>query len=115
MYWALGSSIVIELYLESLEKVDDQFVIFVGQLAGRNTQFDRFYFDGSAMLVATTDHDDVFAFQSEVACVHVGGEELGEGSKVRTVVDIWPSRADNPLSQFFHLPQNRIRALPSGL
>jgi len=28
--WALGSSIVVELYLESLEKMDDEFVILVG-------------------------------------------------------------------------------------
>ncbi len=53
------------------------------------------------MLVAPTDHDDVFAFQSKVARVDIGREELGEGSEVRTVVDVWPSRADNPSSQFF--------------
>ena len=67
------------------------------------------------MLVASTDHDDVFAFQSEIARVDIGGEELGEGSEVRAVVDVRPSRADNPSSQFFHLSQNGIRVLPSGL
>ena len=35
--WALGSSIVVELYLESLEKMDDEPVILVCQLARRNT------------------------------------------------------------------------------
>ena len=67
------------------------------------------------MLVASTDHDDVFAFQSEIARVDIGGEELGEGSEVRTVVDVWPSGADNPSSQFFHLSQKETRFLLSGL
>ncbi len=35
--WALGSSIVVELYLESFEKMDDELVVLVGQLARRNT------------------------------------------------------------------------------
>jgi translation initiation factor 2 subunit 2 len=53
------------------------------------------------MLVASTDHDDVFAFQSKVARVDIGGEKLGESSEVRPVVNVWPSRAYNPSSQFF--------------
>ena len=67
------------------------------------------------MLVASTDHDDFFAFQSKVARVDIGGEKLGEGSEMGTVVDVWPSRADNPSSQFFHLSQNGTRVLPPGL
>jgi hypothetical protein len=98
--WALGSSIVVELYLESLEKMDDKFVVFVGQLTRGNTQFDCFHFNGSAMLVASTDHDDVFAFQSEIARVDISREKLGERSQVRTVINVWPSRANNPSSQF---------------
>ena len=113
--WALGSSIVVELDLESLEKVDDESVILVCQLARRNAQFDGLYLDGSAMLVASTDHDDVFAFQSKVARIDIGREKLGEGSQVRTVVDVWPSRADNPSSQCSHLSQNGTRVLPPGL
>src|SRR5712664_4897509 len=35
--WALGSSVVVELYLESFEKMDDELVVLVGQLARRNT------------------------------------------------------------------------------
>jgi len=67
------------------------------------------------MLVASTDHDDVFAFQSEIARVDIGGEKLGEGSEVRPVVDVWPSGADNPSSQFFHPFQKEMRLLLSGL
>ena len=59
--WALGSSIIVEFYLESLEEMDDEFVVLVGQLARRNTEFDSLHLDGSAVLVASTDHDDVFA------------------------------------------------------
>ena len=33
---AFSSCIVVKLYLESLEEVDDELVILVGQLAGRN-------------------------------------------------------------------------------
>jgi len=115
VYWALGSSIVIELYLESLEKMNDQFVVLVGQLAGRNAQFDCFHFDGSAVLVASADHDDVFAFQSEIARVDVSREKLGEGSKVGTVVDVWPSGANNPSSHFSSPFQKEMRPLPSWL
>ena len=53
------------------------------------------------MLVASTDQDDIFPFQSEIARVDVGGEKLGEGSEVGAVVDVWPSTANNPSSQFF--------------
>jgi len=58
---AFSSSIVVELNLESLEKVDDEFVVFVGELARRYTEFDSFYFNGGAMLVAPAYHYDVFA------------------------------------------------------
>jgi hypothetical protein len=58
---ALSSSIVVEIYLKSFEKVDDEFVVLVSQLAGRNSEFDSLYLDRSAVLVAPTDHDDVFA------------------------------------------------------
>ena len=100
---ALSSSIVVEIYLESFQKVDDEFVVLVGQLARRNTEFDSLYLDRSAVLVAPAYHDDVLALQPKIARKNVGGEELGEGSKVRAVVDVRPSRADNPSSQFFHL------------
>ena len=100
---AFGSSIVVELYLESLEEMDNEFVVLVGQLARRNTEFDRLYLDRSAMLIASADHDDVFALQSEIACINIGGQKLGEGSKVGTIVDVRPSSANNPSPQFFHL------------
>jgi hypothetical protein len=100
---ALGSRIVVEIYLESLEKLDDEFVVLVGELARRNTEFDRLYLDRSAMLIASADHDDVFALQSEIACINIGGQKLGEGSKVGTIVDVRPSSANNPSPQFFHL------------
>ena len=58
---ALSSSIVVEIYLESFEKVDDESVVLVGQLAGWNSEFDSLYLDRSAVLVASTDHDNVFA------------------------------------------------------
>jgi hypothetical protein len=58
---ALSSSIVVEIYLKSFEKVDDEFVVLVGQLAGWNSEFDSFYLDRSAVFVASTDHYDVFA------------------------------------------------------
>src|SRR2546425_3321430 len=58
---ALSPSIVVELNLESLEKTDDESVILVGQLAGRNTEFDSLYLDRSTVLVASTDHDNIFA------------------------------------------------------
>ena len=61
---ALSSSIVVEIYLESFEKVDDESVVLVGQLAGWNSEFDSLYLDRSAMFVASTDHYYVFAFQS---------------------------------------------------
>ncbi len=32
-----------------------------------------------------------------------------------TIVDVWPSRADNPSSQFFHPFQKEMRIFPSGL
>ena len=67
------------------------------------------------MLVTPTDHDDVFAFQSEVPRVNIGREKLGEGSEVRAVVDVWPSGADNASSQFFHPFQKEMRLLPSWL
>ena len=58
---ALGSSVVVELNLEGFEKLDDEFVVLVGQLARRNTEFDGLYLDGGAMFVTSTHHDDVFA------------------------------------------------------
>src|SRR5205807_6060013 len=58
---AFSSSIVVELNLESLEKVDDEFVVFVGELAGWNSEFDSLCLDSSAVLVASTDHGNVFA------------------------------------------------------
>jgi hypothetical protein len=58
---ALGSRIVVELDLESFEKLDDEFVVLVGQLARRYAEFDSFYFNGGAMLVAPAYHYDVFA------------------------------------------------------
>ncbi len=57
---ALGSSVIVEFYLESFEKVDDESVVLVGQLAGWNSEFDGLYLDRSAVLVASTDHYDVF-------------------------------------------------------
>jgi hypothetical protein len=113
--WAFSSRIVVEIYLESLEKLDDEFVVLVGELARRNTEFDRLYLDRSAMLIASADHDDVFALQSEIACINIGGQKLGEGSKVGTIVDVRPSSANNPSPQFFHPFQNRICVLPFGL
>ena len=59
--WAFSSRIVVEIYLEGFEKLDDEFVVLVGQLARRNTEFDSFYFDGGAVLVAPAYHYDVFA------------------------------------------------------
>ncbi len=35
--WTFGSCVVVKLYLESLEKMDDELVVLVGQLARRNT------------------------------------------------------------------------------
>jgi len=58
---AFSSSVVVEIYLEGFEKLDDEFVVLVGQLAGWNSEFDSLYLDGSAVLVAATDHDNVFA------------------------------------------------------
>jgi hypothetical protein len=58
---ALGPSIVIELNLEGFEKLDDESVVFVGELARRYAEFDSFYFNGGAMLVAPAYHYDVFA------------------------------------------------------
>ena len=59
--WTLGSGVIVELNLERLEKLDDQLVVFVRELARRYTQFDGLYLDGGAVLVAPTDHDNVFA------------------------------------------------------
>ena len=59
--WAFCPSIVVEFYLEGFEKLYDEFVVFVGELARRYTEFDSFYFNGGAMLVAPAYHYDVFA------------------------------------------------------
>jgi len=67
------------------------------------------------MLVASTDHDDIFAFESEIARVDIGGEKLGEGSEVGTVVHVWPSTANDPSSQFSSPFQKETRFLLSGL
>src|SRR5712664_1516177 len=83
--WAFSSRIVVELDLESFEKLDDEFVVLVGQLARRYAEFDSFYFNGGAMLVAPAYHYDVFALQSEIACINIGGQKLGEGSEVVTI------------------------------
>ena len=72
--WTLGSGVIVELNLERLEKLDDQLVVFVRELARRYTQFDGLYLDGGTVLVAPTDHDDVFTLQSKVACVNVRGQ-----------------------------------------
>jgi len=72
--YAFGSRIIVELYLERLEKLDDQLVVLVRKLARRYTQFDGLYLNGGAVLVAPTDHDNVFALQSKVACVNIGGQ-----------------------------------------
>src|SRR3989442_6285547 len=58
---AFSSSVVVEIYLEGFEKLDDEFVVLVGQLAGWNSEFDSLYLDRSAVLVASADHDNVFA------------------------------------------------------
>ena len=71
---AFGSRIIVELYLERLEKLDDQLVVLVRKLARRYTQFDGLYLDGGTVFVAPTDHDDVFTLQSKVACVNVRGQ-----------------------------------------
>jgi len=67
------------------------------------------------VLVAPAYHDNVFALEPEIPCKDVGGEELGEGSKVGTVVDVRPTAADNPSSQFFARSENGIRVLASWL
>jgi hypothetical protein len=77
---ALCSGVVIEFDLKGLEKIDDEFVVLVSELAWRNAELDRFNLDRGPMLVATADHDDVFAFQSKIACVNIGRKNLGEGS-----------------------------------
>lgn len=110
---ALCSCIVVELYLEVFEKMHDQLMVLVGQLARRNAEFDGLHFDGSAMFVASTDHDDVFAFQSEIARVDIGREKLGKCTKMGTVVDVWPSGANDPSSQFLH--PSRKKCASSGL
>ena len=71
---ALGSGVIVEFNLERLEKLDYEFVVLVGELARWYAQFDGFYLDGSAVLVAPTDHYNVFALQSKVACVNVRGQ-----------------------------------------
>src|SRR5207244_10036144 len=58
---AFSSSIVVEIYLESFEKVDDESVVLVGQLAGWNSEFDSLYLDRSDMFVTYSDHYHVFA------------------------------------------------------
>ena len=58
---AFGSSIVVELNLEGFEKLDDESVVLVGELARRYAEFDSFYFNGGAVFVAPAYHYDVFA------------------------------------------------------
>ena len=71
---ALGSGVIVEFNPERLEKLDDEFVVLVGELARWYAPFDGFYLDGSAVFVAPTDHYNVFALQSKVACVNVRGQ-----------------------------------------
>jgi len=68
---ALGSGVIVEFNLERLEKLDDEFMVLVGKLARRNTQFDGLYFDRGAVLVAPAYHYYVFPLQSEVPSVNV--------------------------------------------
>ena len=58
---ALCSSVIVELNLERLEKLDDKLVVLVGKLARWYAPFDRFHLDGSTVFVAPTDHDNIFA------------------------------------------------------
>ena len=69
---ALCSCVVVELDVEGFDAAGEDSMILVRQLAGCDLAFYCFNFYWCAVFVAARHHDDVFAFQSQVACVDVG-------------------------------------------
>ena len=96
---ALCPRVVVELDVECFEAIDEDFVVVVGQLAGTDPALERFHLDRSAVFVAAAHHDDVFAFEAEIAGVDVRGQQVCECSEMGSIVDVGPCAADYPSSQ----------------
>jgi hypothetical protein len=97
----LRSCVIVKPDLECLEEFLDQPMVSVGELARRYSLLEGLNFNRCSVFIAPADQCYVFAFEAEVSSVDIGGEELGKGSQVWSIVYIGPTATDHPLSQSF--------------
>ncbi len=68
----LRASVVVEFYVEGFQVLDEDLMVTVRELAGRDSSLNCLDLNGCSMLVASADEYNVFAFQAEVSGVDVG-------------------------------------------
>ncbi len=68
---ALCPSVVVEFYLEGFQVLDEDLVVTVCKLAGRDASLDRFNLNGCSVLIAPADEDNLFALQAEVSRIDI--------------------------------------------
>ncbi len=69
---ALGAGVIVEFYFEGFEVLDEDLVVTVCKLAGRDASLDSLDLNGCTMLIASANEDNVLAFQAQVSGIDVG-------------------------------------------